>query len=815
MDRIHFSALDAYIIDNKTLLNKSGLPVQNLNPTSLFLAICLIGIPLALSPAQAAPNPALSMDGALTSTTNSHLTASLIAEPTAITAGKSFWVGLHLKMEAGWHVYWKNPGDAGLPVSLDWQLPKGFAAGNLNWPYPMRIMVPPLMNFGYENEVLLPVEIRSPSTLPVGGKIDLKAKAKWIVCKDICLPGNADLTLTLPIFGAGSLSEPPATNMNPANAALFRSARLTLPRKNAAWKFSAMAIDSVIVILATPPGSVTLSALSFFPENPDWMENAAHQTFYPIQSGYALELHRIPQEPDATGKSAGLDSLDGVLVSETGWGSDEEGKAVQIRIPIHPGKERPRALSVSTPPPGLSDTTQLSLRPSSPSGMHDPQNSENTETGWTKLVFMLGLAFLGGLILNLMPCVLPVLSLKIFDFVKRAGQSRWKVFSHGLTFTAGVLVSFWFLAGLLLILRSGGRELGWGFQLQSPGFLIVLCALFFFFSLNLFGVFELGVIFTRIGSTTTQSGHAGSFFAGVTATVVATPCTAPFMGSAMGYAFSQPAYYAMLVFTFLGLGMAAPYLLLSGFPGMMRFLPKPGEWMEHLKQFMGFPLLATAIWLAWVLGHQAGVDALVALLFILLLAGMSAWILGKWTALHRTTPVRIIAGLIALVVFLPAFLLVLVYLDQIRSTQPEKAIPTGDYMPHNQGNINWIPFSEAELTASVTAGKPVFVDFTADWCLSCKVNERVAFSSREVTDRLQELGMVMLKADWTSRNETISRTLSNYGRNSIPLYVLYGGHGPKDYALLPEILSPQILLEALRTVTPISKPQTPDSGQVL
>lgn len=797
------------------MLDKSGLPVQNLKLTSLFLAICLIGIPLALSPAQAAPNPALSMDDASTSATHSHLTASLIAEPRAIAAGKSFWVGLHLKMEAGWHVYWKNPGDAGLPVSLDWQLPKGFAAGNLNWPYPMRIMVPPLMNFGYDNEVLLPVEISSPRTLPVDGKIELKAKAKWIVCKDICLPGNADLTLTLPTLGAGTQSESPSPSGNSANATLFQNARLALPVKNAAWKFTAMSVDSAIFILAKPSGSITLSALSFFPENPDWMENAAQQNFFPIQGGYALELHRVPPEPDATGKSGGLDSLIGVLVSETGWGSAEEGKAVQICLPIHTGKERPHALSVTLPPTGQSNTKQLSISPSLSSGMNNSQNSDKRQSGWTRLTFMLGLAFLGGLILNLMPCVLPVLSLKIFDFVKRAGQSRWKVFSHGLTFTAGVLVSFWFLAGLLLILRSGGRELGWGFQLQSPGFLIVLCALFFFFSLNLFGVFELGMIFTRIGSTKTQSGHAGSFFAGVTATVVATPCTAPFMGSAMGYAFSQPAYYAMLVFTFLGLGMAAPYLLLSGFPGMMRFLPKPGEWMEHLKQFMGFPLLATAIWLAWVLGHQAGVDALVALLFILLLAGMSAWILGKWTALHRTTPVRIIAGLIALVIFMPAFVLVLIYLDQIRSTHPEKATPTGEYMPQNEGSIDWKPFSETELTASLASGKPVFVDFTADWCLSCKVNERVAFSSREVTDRLRDLGMVMLKADWTSRNETISRALSNYGRNSIPLYVLYGGHGPKDFALLPEILSPNILLEALRTVIPNSKPQTQDSGQVL
>jgi thiol:disulfide interchange protein DsbD len=434
----------------------------------------------------------------------------------------------------------------------------------------------------------------------------------------------------------------------------------------------------------------------------------------------------------------------------------------------------------------------------------------------SQLLLMLSLAFVGGLILNLMPCVLPVLSLKIFDFVKRAGEARWKVFSHGLVFTGGVLVSFWILAGLLLILRSGGSQLGWGFQLQSPGFLMVLIALFFFFSLNLFGVFELGYIFTRVGGTGTQSGWLGSFMAGVTATVVATPCTAPFMGSAMGYAFTQPAYYAMLVFTFLGLGMAAPYLLLSGFPSLMKFLPKPGEWMEHLKQFMGFPLLATAIWLAWVLGKQAGVDALAILLFVLLLAGLSAWILGKWTALHRTTPVRVVAALIAFVIFVPAFALVLIYMDQIRETRTGANAGPGRTGPGRTGSgqvsgptaegLQWEPFSEARVLDLVTQGRPVFVDFTADWCLSCKVNERVAFGSADVTRKFLDLKIAMLKADWTLRDEPIARALAKYGRNSIPLYVLYDGTGMDAFVILPEVLSPGILLEALNKLA--AEPKT-------
>jgi thiol:disulfide interchange protein DsbD len=426
-----------------------------------------------------------------------------------------------------------------------------------------------------------------------------------------------------------------------------------------------------------------------------------------------------------------------------------------------------------------------------------PAPAQAPAAGPAKLLLALLGAFVGGLILNLMPCVLPVLSLKIFDFVKRAGESRWKVFSHGLIFTAGVMLSFWTLAGLLLILRRSGAGLGWGFQLQSPAFLMILCVLFTFFALSLFGVFEIGATFTRLGGAQSKDGWSGSFLAGVTATVVATPCTAPYMGSAMGYAFTQPAYFAMLVFTFVGLGMASPYILLSGFPQLMKFLPKPGAWMETLKQFMGFPLLGTAIWLAWVLGQQAGVDALIALLFLLLLAGLAAWILGKWTPIYRSGRSRVLGALAAAIVFLPAFGYVLTHLDDYRSTKPRAVTAEGGGAAMLEHGIAWEPFSEERLAELVGQGKPVFVDFTADWCLSCKVNERVAFSSKEVQAKFKELGIVALKADWTLRDEKIARALGRYGRNSIPLYVVYNGKGLEEFRVLPEVLSPGILMDEL------------------
>jgi thiol:disulfide interchange protein/DsbC/DsbD-like thiol-disulfide interchange protein len=713
-----------------------------------------------------------------------HAKADLIAEPSAVTGGKPFQAALRLKLEDHWHVYWVNPGDAGLPVSLDWRMPAGFSGGFIQWPYPERIVAPPLVSYGYGGEVIFPVDITPPPKLAAGAPLELKAKAKWVICNEVCIPGGAEVTLTLPIVGDTSKIPP----VDPARAELFRAARAKLPAVAVPWKFSAQLFDSTIVILASPPaGAAASEPFVFFPEAQEVMENAAPQKFFPVAGGYALEIKRLASDPG----EAPPPRLAGVLVSGRGWDTPEKQLAAKIDVPLEKGK---------TPPQALAAPVIAGGKPSSPSAhgataeAGAPAPRASGDGGFGRLLFMLVFAFAGGLILNLMPCVLPVLSLKIFDFVKRAGESRLKVFSHGLIFTAGVLISFWILAGLLLILRSGGSQLGWGFQLQSPSFLIVLCALFFFFALNLFGVFEMGYLFTRIGGTKPQSGFGGSFVAGVTATVVATPCTAPFMGSAMGYAFTQPPQYALLVFTFLGLGMAAPYLVLAGFPALMRFLPKPGEWMEHLKQFMGFPLLATAIWLAWVLGKQAGVDALIGLLFVLLLAGLSAWILGKWTALHRSTPVRVAAGLIALVIFIPAFVLVLMFADTQRlgSKRASAAGPVGGE------SITWSTFTSGRLDSLLAEGKPVFVDFTADWCLSCKVNEKVALESPDVTRRFRNLGLTALRADWTLRDETIAAALARYGRNSIPLYVLYTGRGQSDFVILPEIISPGIVLDALK-----------------
>jgi thiol:disulfide interchange protein DsbD len=408
------------------------------------------------------------------------------------------------------------------------------------------------------------------------------------------------------------------------------------------------------------------------------------------------------------------------------------------------------------------------------------------------LLTALLLAFAGGIVLNLMPCVLPVLSLKIFDFVQRAGNKRGRVFAHGLSFTAGTVVSFWALAGLLLVLRRTGQGLGWGFQLQSPSFLVILCALFTFFALHLFGVFEMGYLFTRLQRGHEQEGLAGSFLAGVTATLVATPCTGPFMGTALAYAFTQTAVVSFLVFTALALGVAFPYLLLSSAPGLARFLPKPGAWMENLKQFMGFPLLATVVWLAWVFGRQTGIDSMAMLLSLLLVAGLSAWILGKWMHLRHPGHIRLTAALVALVMFLPTLGWVL---SGVRHLPPMIA-PSTSEAAQGSGKISWGTYTPERLASLRTAGKAVFIDFTADWCLTCKVNEKAALNRPEVARAFADKGIVALKADWTNSDEAVTKALEAYGRNSIPLYVYYPADGV-DFKILPQVLTPTGVIEAL------------------
>jgi thiol:disulfide interchange protein DsbD len=564
-------------------------------------------------------------------------------------------------------------------------------------------------------------------------------KAKWLVCKEECIPGEAQLAVSLPVGTT--------PRIDTSVAALYAETDRRRPLTGHDWTVAGHVSDSTVVLALTPPDwhSDSLTTVDFLPYEQKVIENAAPQRLTMTEDGYRLTVvrsHYSLEKPER---------LSGILISESGWRGPGSEKALAFDIPV---TENLQAVAVASAINGV----------------------------FKALLF----AFLGGLILNLMPCVLPVLSIKVLGFVQQAGEGRKRALGHSLVFTAGVLSSFWVLAGALTILRAGGEQLGWGFQLQSPTFLVILSGFMFLFGLNLMGVFELGTSLAAAGGKRV-SGRAGSFLTGVTATVVATPCTAPFMGSALGFSLTQPAWVGWLIFTALGLGMAAPYVVLSASPGLLRFVPKPGRWMETLKQFMGFLLMATVIWLAWVLGVQAGLTAVLMLLVMLLVLGIGAWMYGRWGALATGSGKRRTAFVVALSLVVAAMFGGVQAIDRTATTA--RAVT------ESGSGIVWEPFSQERVEELRSAGETMFIDFTAAWCLSCKVNERVALGSAEVQKRFAELGIVALKADWTSRSDEITRALATYGRNSVPLYVVYGPE--TEPVILPEILTPGIVLDAL------------------
>ncbi len=546
-----------------------------------------------------------------------------------------------------------------------WALPEGISVGEVQWPIPKKIDLPPLSSYGYEGEVLLAMPFQVSSALNPNDPGLIKVKVEWLACKVECIPGQAELELTVPF---------------PVRADVFEKTKARYPLQDHAFEIHAERFGKHIELTFFPQAGPVLEQAYFFPDNAELSAHAEAQSFTVLPQGYRLNVPLAVTQPKI------LERLRGVLVSgERAW---------EIDIPFETN-----AAPIETP-----------LRFSG------------------AVLF----AFLGGLILNLMPCVLPVLSLKVLSFVNESRSSRASGLKQGLIFAAGVLISFWVLAGALMLLKSGGQQIGWGFQLQSPWFVAGLAVVFLILAFNLFGFFEIGLSLTGAGQTlSAKKGWAGTFASGILAVVVATPCTAPFMGTALGYALTQPAWVAWAVFTALGSGLAFPYVLLCANPAWLRFIPKPGPWMVTLKKVLGVFLLLTALWLGWIFAVQTG--------------------LLNWAS----------------------------------KTQPTSA-----------HQLNWEPYSEARLAELLADAKPVFVDFTAAWCLTCQVNERLALNRKETAALFKDRKVTALKADWTSRDETITRALAVYGRNSIPFYLLYPGQGEPP-VILPEILTPKIIREAL------------------
>jgi len=757
-----------------------------------------------------------------------HVVAELIPETTTIEAGKPFDIALHLHCDPQWHTYWINPGDAGLATNITWTLPPGFSAGPIQWPTPEKHPMGPLITYGYGGDVYLLTTITPPnSDLPQ--HFDIKAKASWLACMEECIPGKADLQLTLD-SGLMNLRLPVD------NTDFFAQARERLPVANTRWDVKAGYTPDgkrIAIALREHKGATSPSdrTLYFLPEQPNVL-SPANPSFNSVFHTVILTLP-LQQNGDKPSNLSGvvisnqplIGTSTSVYLSEfpleaqlpKNWGQELYAQGMQeIRDEAHAAAPEPAqisSLALALPPAPPSSPVvyggvgykalpapDLAAPPPATRALQEKSAAEPAAgsegivaRGETAtLIAVLGAAFIGGLILNLMPCVLPVLSLKVFSLMKHAGENPKTAWVQGVAFTAGVVLSFWVLAGLLLVLRSAGNHLGWGFQMQSPGFVLALIFLFFLLALNLFGVFELGS--SLVGLDAKATGHLGglasSFGNGALATLAATPCTAPFMGSALGFAAQQSAFIALLVFTFLALGMATPYLLLTIFPGALRFVPKPGAWMEAFKQFMGFLLMATVIFLVYVFGALVGQEQVPWLLLVLLIAGVAAWIYGRWTTPLRTVPVRI-AGFI-LTFGLLAY--AITWGVSLAEAKPE-AVVARSATATTEGA--WQLWTQDAVNAALDKGQPVFVDFTAAWCLSCKVNEQVALGTDAVKKAFADKNVALFRADWTHADPAITKTLEQFNRDGVPLYLVYSPKNKNAPQVLPEVLTPGIVLDAL------------------
>ncbi len=675
----------------------------------------------------------------------SHVKVALIPEVRTVAPGAPFWVAVRLKMDPRWHTYWINPGDSGAPTEIRWSLPPGFEAGPIQWPYPERIEAPPLVSFGYAGEAALLVRITPPRDLNLGERVTLAAHVSWLECEELCLPGEATVRAVVPTG--------PAVENDPTLARFFSEARARLPLDSGDWRFAAGAGGGFVRLAATPPLWLKepVAEAQFFPEMPGQFSNGREAW----GRGDAAYITDLPVSDESTARTR---RLTGVLVSKSGWRGPGSERAIRVDVEI-------AGNTSSLPGPGAS-------------------------ASGTGLLGAIGLAFIGGLLLNLMPCVLPVLSIKVLSLVGHAEAPTGARMRNAGAYSLGVLVAFWALAGLLIALRAGGEQLGWGFQLQSPPVIAGLASLFFLIALNLFGVFEMGVSLTRLGEKSagkSGEGAGASFSSGLLATIVATPCTAPFMGSALGFALTQPAPAALVIFTSLGAGMAAPFVALAASPRLLRFLPRPGAWMETMKQALGFLLAATVVWLAWVLGQQTGSDGVAMLLAALVVQAVGAWVLGKWAVVTRSAAVRRAAGIVAAVLIVGGAAAAVKLAGAGAGGPPAKAVATE----------RWEPYSEARVSELRAAGRPVFVDFGAAWCLTCQVNERVALSAAAVLAKFQEKNVATLKADWTSRDPAITAALTKLGRSGVPTYVVYSKDASAPPRLLPEVLTPTLVLDAL------------------
>ncbi|MBA4741627.1 MAG: thioredoxin family protein [Azoarcus sp.] len=671
-----------------------------------------------------------------------HVTARLVASAKAVAPGDTVTVGLAKTIIPGWHTYWRNPGDSGLATTIDWDVTEGVELGDIQWPAPERHSLGPVTNYGYEGEVTLLSPLSVPADAEPGSTLALRAAVSWLVCEEVCIPEDVELELMLPVA---------ATTRGDGHPAID-AARARLPQPSPWAARHAGGEDGLR--LAVDAGALPEGArdLWFYPYDWGRIDQSASQALSRTADGIVLSVPR-GQAPPADAPLAGVlvireDTPDGMLTT-----------AFELSAP---------RVDAVTPGKPVVSNGAAAAAPSIGLGL--------------ALLFALA----GGLILNLMPCVFPVLAMKVLALVRSGGDSSG-VRGHGLAYLAGVLASFALLAAVVLALQQSGQRLGWGFQFQSPVFVVLVAWLLFAVGLNLSGVFTIGAgRLAGIGqSLTTRGGHSGSFFTGVLAAVVATPCTAPFMGAAIGFAMTQPPASLVAIFLALGLGLALPFMVLAWRPALVARLPRPGAWMERFKQFLAFPMYGAAVWLVWVLALQAGADGVLVAAGGMLAIALAAWLYDTtWQARAR---VRRSAQLVA-----AALVVTTLAVGSGLATQPREAAA-----PRAGAALAHEAYTPERFDALRAEGRAVFVNMTAAWCITCLVNEQVVLDRGDVAAAFAEHEVAYLKGDWTNQDADITEVLERFGRSGVPLYLYYPSGVDTEAVVLPQILTPDIVLRAI------------------
>ncbi len=644
---------------------------------------------------------------------------TLLTESNQVGGEETLLVGLEFNLSPGWHTYWENPGDSGEGASIKWNLPSGFKASTILWPGPKRIPVEPLMTYGYEDKALLLTEIKSPKEF--SNPVKISAKINWLTCKDICIPQEGQVDMTL-------IKGPKVANQFTSK---LKEVALTVP-KNFPSPYRVSVINEKIFLQFEKEGSRNISEAYFFPKEYGLVNYTADQKLERNDNSFSLELSSAEVQLKTN-------TLKGVLKLKV----DGIKEFYTLDLPLEKNTNNP--------------LVTISLL--------------------TAIIF----AFLGGIILNAMPCVFPILSIKILSFIEQSQGSKEKLFHHGLVFSAGVLTTFLAVSALLIFLRASGEAIGWGYQLQSPWVVSLLIYLFVVIGIVFMGNIVLGSSFGNLGTLVqNQKDLTSSFFTGVLAVVVASPCTAPFMGPALGLALLQPGLKSIVIFLALGIGFSLPYLILSIYPQLLSKLPKPGEWMQTLKQIMAFPMWASALWLAWVLSSQVDMQSVFAVLLGALLIALGLWLMEKTqnsaSILRRLT-----------LIFSLGLMIFSIWLLPIASDNNSPSLK-------NEENA----FSVQKLNSLRSEQKMVFLNFTADWCITCKVNEAIALNQDKVKKVLDEKNIIYLKADWTRKDPEIASMLASYGRTGVPLYLLFPSQG--DPIILPELLTEDLLLDFLKEI---------------